>query len=110
MSFTYDIETTLGMLRLRLTDTNQDSAVFSDDELQAILDECGGDLDCATLRALRILKAAAALRGDASRASAIDNVIQLLPDTAIETSMPTITGTTYPAPFPMDDAYEEVES
>jgi hypothetical protein len=38
MSFTYDVTTTIGKMRLLLGDTVQASANFQDEELQAILD------------------------------------------------------------------------
>ena len=43
MSFTYDLGTAIGKLRLLITDTVEASKLFDDEELQMFLDDASGD-------------------------------------------------------------------
>ena len=52
MSFTYVLTTDLGKIRLNIDDRVSASAVFSDEELQAFLDQSDANVDLATARAL----------------------------------------------------------
>lgn len=67
MSFTYNLSTSIGRVRLNIND-RVEPATFSDEELQAFLDQVGGDVNLATSMAFYTL--AASSTGSAKRVSA----------------------------------------
>lgn len=69
MSFTYDVTTDAGKVRLITTDTDQDNAIFEDDEIDSFLALKGGSI---------LLAAATALDTIASSEALITKKIQVL--------------------------------
>jgi len=55
VAFSYDLATSVGRLRLILTDTRQETAWFADEELTYLLGAAGGDLYGAAYEATNIL-------------------------------------------------------
>lgn len=53
MSFTYNLSTSVGQLRLLIGDTTQSGALFSDEELNAFLSMNSGDIFSSAALALR---------------------------------------------------------
>jgi hypothetical protein len=51
MSFSYDLSTSIGVLRLRIPDDNSLSYTFEDAELQSFLTQAGGSISIALLYA-----------------------------------------------------------
>jgi len=62
MSFTYDLSTDVGKLRLNIPDTVETSAKFSDEELESILAEYSNDIEWSTWRCCMVLYTLAAER------------------------------------------------
>lgn len=52
LSFTYDLATPLGQVRLLLNDVDADSAVFTDSELYSLLEMEGGAVKLAAAQAI----------------------------------------------------------
>lgn len=67
MSFTYSLSTSIGRVRLNINDRTE-PATFSDEELQAFLDQVGGDVNMAT--ALAFFTLAGQSTGSSKRISA----------------------------------------
>lgn len=115
MSYTYDITTSRGKVRLGLadasgTDGTASTYVFEDAEVDYFL-SVGGSVDGGISRGLRVLLVDAARRAksfslqglsmdDTARISAIQAALALYGD-----AMPTI-APTLPAPLPMDDGFD----
>jgi len=57
MTFTYDLSTNLGKVRLNIGDTDSANEVFSDAEITSILSSSADDVNLATGRALLIIAA-----------------------------------------------------
>ena len=55
MTFTYDLSTNLGQVRLNIGDTDSANEVFSDAEITSILSSSSDDVNLATGRALLII-------------------------------------------------------
>ena len=47
MAFTYDLDTSIGRLRLLLQDTDEDNLIFTDEEIQFFLSQNSSDLNMA---------------------------------------------------------------
>lgn len=60
MSFTYDTTTDLGRVRMRITDRDENNAVFTDAEIEAFLD-MEGSVNLASAAALETIAANEAL-------------------------------------------------
>lgn len=60
MSFSYNLATNIGKLRLKIQDTDAAKALFSDEELQVFLDEEGANLNLSAADALDVLANGAA--------------------------------------------------
>ena len=61
MSFTYNLSTAVGQVRLLIGDTDSTTAIFSDEELTALLSMQSGDLFMTAALALRRIAANKAL-------------------------------------------------
>ena len=94
MAFTYDPSTQRGEVRLGIGDTSDAHPLFTDQEIDLAITR-GVTTTGAIVLLLRTLKAAAAIRGESARVSAIDEVI------ASYNEMPEVT-VTEPAAQPFD--------
>ena len=113
MAFTYDLTTAIGKTRLRLTDTKEGSAWFTDAEISNAGVEAGGDINGAVVILARILLMDKARRSmkyantegsydDTGQVAALRALISMYGgDGAI---LPTVT-ITMPALLPMDAGY-----
>jgi len=112
VAFTYDLTTSIGKVRLRLTDTQEGSAWFTDAEINTALTD-GGNVDGAIVILARILLMDKARRSmkyantegsydDTGQVAALRALISMYGgDGAI---LPTVT-ITMPALLPMDAGY-----
>ena len=114
MAFTYDLTTSIGKCRLKLTDTREAAAWFTDGEIQAALDE-GGTVNRAVVYLARVLlmdKARRAARwangegsqDDTATIGALKMLIEQYGGTGDH--LPSVT-ITFPASLPMDAGYSE---
>ena len=113
MSFTYDLETDLGELRLTIADTNSSAYAFEDAELQLFLRK-GGSVGSAAILAVTSLLADAARRqrafqlpgisyDDKGRVDALRGLLAELKEAA-----PVSVTSVLPRRHPMDRDFEEV--
>jgi hypothetical protein len=63
MAWTYDPTSSIGKVRLRIPDTDESTAVLTDEEIQAFLDDNGDDYRLATAEALEMIAGQEALVG-----------------------------------------------
>lgn len=111
MAFTYDLATSVGQLRLAISDTNAAAYGFEDAELTYLL-TTGGSHNAAVILALRTLLVDAARRSkaftvpgltynDAGRVAGIQAALKMYGD------LPTVTIIT-PAALPYESGYVEL--
>ena len=109
MSFTYDLTTDAGKLRLRLADTNSEAYAFEDDEIAYFL-SVGGSVDGGAREGINVLRMDKARRtrkftvpgmsyDDSAALAALDKLAADLGAT-----MPTI-GAVFPALQPFDSGF-----
>lgn len=113
MAFTYDLSTNIGKVRIKLTDTREESAWFSDAEIQAALDE-GGTVNLAVVYLARVLLMDRARRSaswsntegsynDTAQVAALQSLIEQYGGAADLASV----SITMPSLLPMDAGYDE---
>lgn len=114
MAFTYDLATNIGKVRLKLTDTREEAAWFTDAEVQAALDE-GGSVNKAVVYLARVLLMDRARRSakwandegshdDTATIGALNMLIDQYGGTG--DNLPSVS-ITFPALLPMDAGYSE---
>ena len=114
-AFTYDTSTNVGKVRLKLADTKQETAWFSDAEINVFLTE-GGSVNAAVALGARVLlmdrarrtraysnTAAGVNYNDTAQVAALREVISLYGNT-----YPDIT-VTMPALLPLDAGFDETD-
>jgi hypothetical protein len=115
VAFTYAISTDRGKVRLLLSDTDADTYVFEDDEIDYFLDRASGDVDAAAVVGLKVLLADRARRAkrfslqglsldDTGQIAALTEAIRLLGG-----DQPTFS-VVMPAPLEMDAGFTEPTS
>ncbi len=114
MAFTYDLTTPRGKVRLGLTDTREDSAWFTDAEIDHFLD-VGGDVNGGIVKGARILLMDRARRTSrwANDEGSYDDTAQVAALKEIITqhggagdNLPSVT-VTFPALLPSDAGHDE---
>ena len=114
-AFTYDLTTNRGKVRLKLADTKQESAWFTDAELDALLTE-GGSVNAAVALGARVLLADRARRTRAFSSTAAGINYNDTAQVAALRELITLYGNTYPditvtmpALLPMDAGFDETD-
>lgn len=104
MAITYDetVATDRAIIRLALTETNEQTCRFTDAEIDSFRSR-GGSIDAAIGMGLKVLMAHAALRGQPERVHAIRDTLRTYGQ-----EMPAAT-VIFPASLPMDAGYDETD-
>jgi len=104
VAVTYDktVAANRAIVRLALTDTSEQTARFTDAEIDYFL-SAGGSTTAATILGLKVLMAHAALRGETERVHAINTLLKTMGGEMPQASI------IFPASLPMDAGYDETD-